>query len=112
MLSNNRIYYKKYITKLPRHSAALPVIKLLSCLILMRIFENSPNELHSNAEISKIKKCTQRDLHFLFNALLNHFNILVKKHSVYEIGNVVTYRKICATIWDFRKVLVTIIWYS
>ena len=60
----------------------------------MRIFQNSPNKLHINsgfrkdcvtsfscgyfnlqiiAEISEIKKRTQRDLYFTFKALLKHY---------------------------------------
>ena len=70
--------------------------------ILMRTFQNWPNKLQDTsgpdsdfdpgcinsfsgsflclqiiAEISKIKKRTQRDIYFTFNALLKHFNILV-----------------------------------
>ena len=75
------------------------VFKILSCLILMRIFQNWPYKLHiisgsekiasplfhavsfvcknQEGEISKIKKRNQRDLYFTFNAILKYFNLLV-----------------------------------
>ena len=54
-----KLYYiTKQSQELPRHSTALKfyvsVAKLLSCLILMRIFQNSPNELHLNSGSKKI----------------------------------------------------------
>ena len=70
-------------------------IKLLSCSILIRAFQNWPNELHRisgsenitfsysflclqiTAEISKIKKRTQSVPSCTFNVLLKYVNILV-----------------------------------
>ena len=93
---------------------------VIFCLTLMRIFWNSPNKLHINSssekiaspkfhavfficklipEISKIKKRTQRDHYFTFNALLKHFN----KRFLHEVWDVFTYRKVCTAIRDFKK---------
>ena len=53
-------YLTKSPQELPRHSMALyfcvgdTVIELLICLILMRIFQNSPNKLHTNSSSEKI----------------------------------------------------------
>ena len=56
-----KLYYiTKYPQELPRHSTVLnfyvndTVIKLLNCLILMRIFQNSPNKVHINSGSEKI----------------------------------------------------------
>ena len=82
-------------------------IKFLSCLILMRTFQNWPNELHS---ISGSEKTSLLDLVFmqfllLVLLILNISKLWCKKVSCMRYWNVATYRKCLRNYSGFLKSL-------
>ena len=92
----------------------------------MRISQNSPNKtsyqfwfrkdcvtlfscccfhLQIIAEINKILKRTQRDLYFYCSVKkLQYFG--VKTFPAWDMKRCYLQKKICATVWDFKKVLI------
>ena len=92
IISNTTI---KLLTSVRTYQNSL-IIAFLVPKGLRRVVFTELFYLQITAEVSKIKKCTQRGLYFTLYGLLKYFNTLQYygvKRLLHEIWNVVTYRR-------------------
>ena len=112
IISNTTI---KLLTSVTTYQNSL-IIAFLVPKGLRRVVFTELFYLQITAEVSKIKKCTQRGLYFTLYGLLKYFNILQYhgvKRLLHDIWSVVTSEE---NLWDYsgfyKDYFIAILWYS